>query len=209
MADCIGSPAIVALGLGNLLLGDDGVGVHAVRLFSQSCPNGVLAVEVGTAILNAEHLLEDADYILTFDAMKAGGRPGDVYVASLDAVADEYAGSASVHDLTLVSVMRHLRRRPRQALVIAAEPETIDIGMELTPRLREALPSMLAAATAIVETWRSWNPVRLAGVVPTGMASARHLLVPGKPAPSALRPHSRPAVLSFALNSQRVRLKNS
>ena len=51
-------PRILVAGLGNLLLKDDGVGVHAVRALQHGVPRGVRAVEVGTAVLDALHLVE-------------------------------------------------------------------------------------------------------------------------------------------------------
>ena len=70
---------VLIAGLGNLLLRDDGVGVHAVRSMGNDLPPGVLAVEVGTAVLDALHLFEEAEMVIAIDAMKAGGAPGTIY----------------------------------------------------------------------------------------------------------------------------------
>jgi hydrogenase maturation protease len=171
MANRDSSPAIVVLGLGNLLLGDDGVGVHAVRAIDGRLPVGVIAAEAGTAILRAEHLIEAADYIVAFDAMRAGGAPGSVYMTSLDNVADEFHGSESLHDLTLVSVMRHLRRKPRRSLVIAAEPQIIEIGMELSACVSAAVPRMVDTALRIIDLWRGGRRVPMPPFIDLGAES--------------------------------------
>ena len=53
----------VVLGIGNLLLGDEGVGVHAAHAFSENCPEGVEVRDIGTAILDAIPDFEKADKI--------------------------------------------------------------------------------------------------------------------------------------------------
>ncbi len=79
-----GRANILVAGLGNLLLADDGVGVHLVRALEGTTPRGVTVVDVGTAVLDALHLFEGADRVLALDAMQAGGAPGDIYVFNLD-----------------------------------------------------------------------------------------------------------------------------
>ena len=75
----------LVLGIGNLLLGDEGLGVHASRsLIEQGVPPGARVVEVGTSILNVVPLLEEAKRIVVMDAMQAGGRPGSIYRVPLE-----------------------------------------------------------------------------------------------------------------------------
>ena len=78
-------PRILIAGLGNCLLRDDGIGVHAIRSLQQNPPPGVVVAEVGTAVLDALHLLEWAEKILAIDAMQAGGNPGTLYAFGVDA----------------------------------------------------------------------------------------------------------------------------
>ena len=65
-------PRILVLGLGNLLLRDDGVGVQAVRQLQKDPPAGAKVVEVGTAVLDALHLYEWAGRCLAIDAQRDG-----------------------------------------------------------------------------------------------------------------------------------------
>ena len=147
-------PRILVAGLGNLLLKDDGVGVHAVRALQRGVPRGVLAVEVGTAILDALHLVEWADRILAIDAMQAGGDPGTVYRFGVEDVA-EAATKASLHEVGLLAAVRFLTdgHRPEIA-VLGVEPETIEAGLDLSPSVQAALPGLVAAARDIVTRWR-------------------------------------------------------
>ena len=80
-------PRILIAGLGNLLLSDDGIGVHAVRLLNEVrilnqellCDESILAAEIGTSPLRALHLFEQADWILAVDAIQGGKAPGTIY----------------------------------------------------------------------------------------------------------------------------------
>lgn len=148
-------PRVLIAGLGNLLLKDDGVGVHAVRALQHGVPRGVRAVEIGTAVLDALHLLEWADRVLAIDAMQAGGDPGTIYRFGVEDVADRTI-KASLHEVDLVAALRFLTtgHRPEIA-VLGVEPETIGAGLDLSPSVQAALPRLVAAAQEIVTGWRA------------------------------------------------------
>ena len=68
------------IGLGNELLGDEGVGVHVAHLLQNTeLPGSTKVLEVGTAILDALPELEQAKRVIVLDAMKGEGVPGTVY----------------------------------------------------------------------------------------------------------------------------------
>ena len=146
-------PRILVAGLGNLLLKDDGVGVHAVRALQPAVPRGVRAVEVGTAVLEALHLFEWADRILAIDAMQAGGMPGTVYRFGVEDVADRPV-RGSLHEVDLVAGLRFLTNGHRPTItILAVEPETIDVGLDLSHRVKAALPRLITAAKDILAHW--------------------------------------------------------
>ena len=147
-------PRILVAGLGNLLLKDDGVGVHAVRALQHGVPRGVRAVEVGTAVLDALHLVEWADRILAIDAMQAGGNPGTIYRFGVEDVADA-AVRTSLHEVNLLAALRFLTRGHRPEIaVLGVEPETIEAGLDLSPSVQAALPRLVTAANDVVAGWR-------------------------------------------------------
>ncbi len=147
-------PRILIAGLGNLLLMDDGVGVHAVQELQKSPPKGAKVVEVGTAVLDALYLIEWADKILAIDAMQAGGEPGTVYAFGTDDV-DRGGIQTSLHELNLLAALGFLKNKVKPEIVIlGVEPERIDYGLELTPAVAAALPKLTAAAADIVQRWQ-------------------------------------------------------
>lgn len=148
-------PRILVAGLGNLLLKDDGVGVHAVRELQRGVPRGVRAVEVGTAVLDALHLVEWADRILAIDAMQAGGDPGTIYRFGVEGVTGTPI-KTSLHEVDLLAALRFLTNGHRPEItVLGVEPETIAAGLELSPNVQAILPRLVAAAQEIVAGWRA------------------------------------------------------
>ena len=147
-------PRILVAGLGNLLLQDDGVGVHAVRELKKASLRGVIIADVGCAVLDALHLLQWAEKILAIDAMQAGGKPGTVYTFGTQDVED--AGvKASLHELNLLAALRFLPPGAKPEIVIlGVEPENIDYGLDLSPRVAAALPVVTGAVREIVARWR-------------------------------------------------------
>jgi hydrogenase maturation protease len=147
-------PRILIAGLGNLLLRDDGVGVHAVRRFQESADQRYRAVEVGCAVLDALHLLEWSEKILLIDAMKAGGSPGTVYwVPSIEEL-DDGPVPASLHELSIVQALRMIdQTRSPEVSIIGIEPEIIDYGLDLSPSVEAALPLVLQTGEKKIEEW--------------------------------------------------------
>ena len=147
-------PRILIAGLGNLLLRDDGVGVHAVKRFQKSAGNGYRAVEVGCAVLDALHLFEWSEKILLIDAMKAGGSPGTVYWVSSIEDLDGGPAPSSLHELSIVQALKMINPpRPPEVAIIGVEPEVIDFGLDLSKSVEAALPLVLQTGKKIIEKW--------------------------------------------------------
>jgi hydrogenase maturation protease len=147
-------PKILIAGLGNLLLRDDGVGVHAAHELQKAPPPGVQVVEVGTAVLDALHLFEWADRILAIDAMQAGGPAGTLYSFRVSDVEDRSL-KASLHELSLLAALRFLAdgRRP-PIVILGVEPAIIDYGLDLSPEVQAVLPVLTQSVREIVDSWR-------------------------------------------------------
>jgi hydrogenase maturation protease len=148
-------PRILIAGLGNYLLRDDGIGVHVVRALQRTPPPGVVVADVGTAVLDALHLLDWAEKILAIDAMQAGGTPGTLYAFGVDAVAGP-GMQASLHELNLLATLDFLPRQIKpEILIVGIEPETIDYGLDLSPAVAAALPELTREVRKIVSGWRN------------------------------------------------------
>lgn len=134
---------VVVLGIGNELLGDDGVGVHAVRLLAQRRPGSLEVFEIGTSLFDAASALKDACRAVVIDAMEGGGAPGTIYKCLLNQCPPNPA-TASVHglDMRAVALYAGLEKTP-EVTVVGVEPAFIGWSMELSKPVREALPRLI------------------------------------------------------------------
>ena len=135
----------LVLGLGNLLLGDEGVGVHAARALQDECCEDVEIQDVGTAILDALPALERADRVIVMDAMKGHGDPGTIYRTPMDQCTGNSC-IASLHgfDLRSVLTLAGCETSP-EVLVLGVEPAVVEWSMALSPPVKNALPVLLEA----------------------------------------------------------------
>lgn len=156
------------LGIGNCLLGDDGVGVHAVRLLQDSPPPETRLEDVGTDFLAAVPFLEESTHVLAIDAMEAGSPPGTLYFCRPEDLATDRR-THSLHGLGLSSVLDFMERprRPR-VWVLGVQPARIDYDLELSPPLAAILPRVVARARWIVAGFAA-HRMRMKGHLPSSI----------------------------------------
>lgn len=140
---------ILILGLGNVLLCDEGVGVHVAHaLLKKGVPVNVTVIDIGTAILDALPELEKADAVILVDALKAEGTAGTVYRLDFDkCVKKGYIASMHGFDIASVFGIAQIKIMPK-IVVIGIEPGRIEFSMELSP---EVACSVQAAVMAVEE----------------------------------------------------------
>jgi hydrogenase maturation protease len=147
---------IIILGVGNLLMSDDGVGVHAARGLARNPPPGVEVVDAGTDVLSTLPFLERASHALIIDAVRAGGSPGDFFCLSEREISTRF-GTPNAHAINLLA-SRHLLPPGAawpQILVLGIEPERLDYGMTLSSTVAAALPQIERRCREIVADWKT------------------------------------------------------
>jgi hydrogenase maturation protease len=134
------------LGMGNLLLGDEGVGVHAARaLLKGGCLPGTEILEIGTGILDALPAMETAERIIIIDAMKGQAKAGAVYRIALDNCSGNPC-IASMHGFDIFRVLALTQRSSLpEVVVFGVEPDHIGWSMELSPSVARSLPALVEA----------------------------------------------------------------
>jgi hydrogenase maturation protease len=145
---------VLVAGVGNLLMRDDGVGVHAIHELQKDPLPDTDVLDVGTAIFSALPFFESAQHVLLIDAARAGGPPGSIYVFhGRDAGA--HAGPASLHSVGPIETLRWFGGvATPKVTVLGVEPEVVDYGTELSTAVRAALPEVVETARRIVSLWR-------------------------------------------------------
>ena len=154
---------VVVLGVGNLLAGDDGVGVHAVRALEETgLPEGVGAFDLGTALLDLPAEAEGAGKLIVIDAVRSGGKPGTVYREDLDGLQEGPAGPAlSLHDCgvrQMLAMARLSGLRLPPAVLVGVEVADISVREGLSAPVRAALPAVLRAVRQEFGLRRSQQP---------------------------------------------------
>jgi len=143
----------VILGVGNLLLKDEGIGVHVVQaLKGMLLPDGVEVVDGGTSP-DLPYLVEGADKLIVVDAVQAGGEPGSIYRLTPEDVAARPDALLSAHQMDLLASLRTLRLDggPKEVVIIGVEPEEIGWGLEPSPKLQERLLEIIKATLREIE----------------------------------------------------------
>lgn len=141
---------ILIVGVGNLLLGDEGVGIHAVReLEKRSLPPYVDVVDGGTAGLNLLDLLISHERVIIIDAVDGGAQPGTVFRFSPEEIVEDVERlPLSLHQMEVLNVLQlatYLGQPLPPIVVYGIQPETMDWSTELSATLRSRLEELLHA----------------------------------------------------------------
>lgn len=145
--ETISPPRIVILGVGNLLLSDEGIGVHvANELMKMNFPPEVRVVEGGTDGFRLLNVITEADRLIVIDAVKGGAIPGSIYRFDIKDAPDYPAAyKTSVHQIGILEVI-HLSAligKTPQTTIIGIEPKSLEMGMDLSPEIQAKIPGIV------------------------------------------------------------------
>lgn len=149
MVKSLNLPHITVLGVGNILLKDEGVGVRVVeRLANQyAFPEHVRVVDGGVLGVRLMGIIADTDVLIVVDAVCNHKPPGTLYRLADDQVPRRVLAKQSMHQMDLPEILAlcgAIDKHP-QVVVVGIEPEdmtTMDI--ELTPTIAEKVDAMVA-----------------------------------------------------------------
>ncbi len=140
---------MLVLGLGNVLCGDDGLGVAAVARLAEryEIAPQVCVADGGTLGLALLGLFDGVDEVLLVDAILADAPAGTLVALDGADVAPAARTRLSVHQVgvaDLLDALDLLGRRPRRLSLVGLVPERIELGMERSPTVERALPALVA-----------------------------------------------------------------
>jgi hydrogenase maturation protease len=144
---------LLILGLGNVLLEDDGVGSAAVRALLDRYvpPEDVHVFDGGTLGLSLLPYVDAADAVILVDAVKADAPSGTCVRLDGDDVAPAVATRLSPHQIGVADLLdgaRWLDRSPRTLTLLGIVPESMDLAVGLTPRVHDALLDLVEQIVA-------------------------------------------------------------
>ncbi len=148
---------LTVLGIGNILMSDEGVGVHlleAVRS-SQQWGDSVEFIDGGAGGLNLLNVIEQASRLVIFDAADMGLEPGEFRVISPDMADGPPADRISMHDVPVTETLelcRQFLHAPDDVRIFAVQPQTVDFGRQLSEPIQAVFDKLVSAAAEVVET---------------------------------------------------------
>lgn len=123
------------------------MGVHvAEELMKMDLPPGVSVVEGGTDGFRLLNIITEADRLIIIDAVKGGAPPGSIYRFDIGEVRNCPSGfKTSVHQIGILEVLdlSELIGKTPHTTVIGIEPKSLEMGMELSPEIREKIPRVV------------------------------------------------------------------
>lgn len=140
---------IIVLGVGNILLSDEGVGVRAVEKLQRDfvLPAGVEVIDGGTTGMEMLEDLAGADHILIVDAVRSGNAPASIVRIAGEQVPVFFRTKLSPHQIGLSDVLATLvltGEQPGGVTVIGVEPVSLETAMELSPQVEAVLPEVVS-----------------------------------------------------------------
>lgn len=115
---------VLILGVGNLLLKDDGFGVHLINSFKDTVfPDHITLLEAGTVSHQLIPLLRETDYLIVIDVVEAGDTPGSLFRFSPNDMQFQSSQMASLHQISLIDVLN-------MAEMTGGKPKTVIIGVQ-------------------------------------------------------------------------------
>lgn len=142
-----GANRTTILGIGNILLGDEGFGVHFVRWFSRRhhLPDTVQVIDGGTRGFGLLATVCDCRRLIVIDVIKTDDRPGSVYRFTREEMAKRMPPPTSAHEVEfpdVLSMAELLEQAPAVVFLCIVPQRCGQMELEMTPLMHERFPDM-------------------------------------------------------------------
>ena len=153
-----GNNEIVLLGVGNILLTDEGLGVHVVKDIKESFTftPAITIIDGGTMGMELLTYMRGMKKILLVDAISGGEPAGTVYEFPHKELEQYFTEHISVHEVGMQDILRirAIQEEPLEdAVVIGVEPESLEIGFDPSEVVQRALPEVKDRVLNVLRQW--------------------------------------------------------
>ena len=150
--------SIVVLGVGNILLTDEGLGVHVVEDLkaNYTFTPQISLIDGGTMGMELLTYMRGMKKILLIDAVNGGEAPGTIYEFPHRELEQYFTDHISVHEVGMQDILRirAIQENPLEdAIVIGVEPESLDVGFEPSAPVQKALPEVRDRVLRVLREW--------------------------------------------------------
>jgi len=144
---------ILVLGIGNLLLQDEGAGVRALEEFAgrYTVPGGVDLLDGGTSGIELLQHIQGKDCLILLDVVKSGTPPGTFIRLEGEEVPARLQTKISPHQLglsDLLAAAQLIDRMPKRVVLLGVEPKSTGTGLDMSGEVRDAI-GRLAVMVAV------------------------------------------------------------
>jgi len=140
---------VLVLGIGNILMRDEGVGVHtAAELIKRPLPEYVEVLDGGTSGADLLDFIADRRKVVIIDAADADVEPGTILKLKPDDLEETGCCTISLHEFGVAQTIlaaRHLNCAPKEAVIIAVKPYELSAGIGLSKQMQKRVPILLEA----------------------------------------------------------------
>jgi hydrogenase maturation protease len=148
---------VLVVGLGNILLQDEGAGVRLVERLEErfEIPDELEVLDGGTSGMQLIHTIAGRDALIVCDAVRSDKPPGSVMRIAGQELPAFFRTRLSPHQLGLSDVLATLtllEQVPPRVALIGIIPQDLDLGTELSPRIEGAMDEALALLVAEIES---------------------------------------------------------
>ena len=143
------------IGVGNVFMGDDSVGVEVLELLkNESLPENVILINNETRGMSLLHTLAKLDAAVIVDAVDFGGSPGEACCFTpKDVKSEKQVRGLSTHECDLLNVIElsnKLGELPETIIIFGIQPETMTYPGDLSPLLKKKLPGLVNDILGII-----------------------------------------------------------
>jgi hydrogenase maturation protease len=168
-----GAKRIGVLSIGNVLMGDDGIGPFVLKILESryEFPANVVLHDLGTPGLGITSFFADYEAVILIDAVSAKGQPGDIRrYRKEQLVRVPIPQRVSPHDPALVEALLFAALSgvcPKEVLLVGIVPSSVELGCSLTGRVQAAVEPAISAILAELERLGAPASIRNEAVVPS------------------------------------------
>jgi len=149
---------IAVFGIGNILLSDDGAGVHAVHRLQEryEFPASVELIDGGTKGLDLLPLFEDRDRILIIDAANFRKTPGTIDIVEGDKIPAFLSKKLSVHQIGLpdtIFAAKLMEITPSEMCLIGIQPKSMETSTEMSEEVKAQFEPFLSMILLKLKQW--------------------------------------------------------
>ena len=146
------------LGIGNIILSDEGFGVRVVEFLEKNFtfPENVQLIDGGTLGVELTHFVTGTKRLLIIDSINGGAEPGEKFHLRGDELKKHFAQKISAHEVGIQDVLTMLElsgKKIPHVELIGAQPYSLEAGMELTSQMQKLLPLFADKAVEILKSW--------------------------------------------------------